>query len=200
MAREPLVEDCNVLDICRMKRDGRLIHGERNTGSITWRNGFSVTYEHDGGTSLTLTYPNGHRQRLRLYRMPMPLGGHRWMFRLGGDRFAFKLYCPKDGGTEFRSRAAHGLGYLSRHLGRRKRLRLREDRFFLRYGAVEVIKPHGMWHTTWESKKLALEALRAQARGAERKRVLSTSPGAVYMRHYRARLKSRGAVAPGATV
>ena len=178
MVKGPLVEDCVVLDICRMKRDGHLVHGTRNTGTITWRNGFSVSYEHDGKVSLTLTYPGGRRQRLLLYRMPMPLGGHRWMFHLG-DRFAFKLYMPK-GGDMFKSRAAWGLEYRCRSVGSKKRRAARVDKMLLRYGfGLGTIKPVGMWHTTWESKKLALEALKAQEMAARGKRRLrAMSPGA----------------------
>jgi hypothetical protein len=184
MTDRPLVEDCIVLDICRMKRDGQLVHGEWNTGSITWRNKFSVSYQHDGANSLMLTYPDGHQQRLLLYRMPMPLGGHRCMFMLGGNRFAFKLYMPK-GGTEFRSRAAHGLDYRCRHLGTRRRLEQRVDRMMLKYGfGMEIYKPMGMWSRTWESKKLALEALKAQELAARGKRL-------------RAR-DQRGTMSPGA--
>jgi hypothetical protein len=170
MTNRPLVEDCRILDIAELKRHG-LTHGTPSHGAIKWRNEFSVSYQHDGANSLTLTYPNGARQKLMLYRMPMPLGGHRWMFRPATDRFAFKLYMPRRGGDVFRSRAAWGLHYRCQHLGTRRRLHQRVDRMMLKYGfGMEIYKPIGMWHTKWESKKLALEALKAQELAAEGKR------------------------------
>jgi len=161
MTKRQLVEDCRILDIAVLKRRG-LVHGTRSTGKITWRNEFLVSYEHDGKLSLTLTYPDGHRQRLMLYRMPMPLGGHRWMFRPAVDRFAFKLYMPKDG-NEFRSRAAWGLEYRCRSVGSRKRRAARVDKMLLRYGfGLETIKPVGMWSRTWERKKAQLAAIKSR--------------------------------------
>src|SRR5262245_26034718 len=160
--RPVLVESCRVLDINRLKRMG--CFDARYVGRIAWGD-FVVALEHDGRSSLTLRFPDGRSQRLRVVKVPMPLGGGRWMFHLGARR-AFKLYLPPDGAV-FGSKAAHGLDHRCRHLSVRNRTKQRENRFFMRYGAVEMMKPHGMWHRTWEKKQDEWAAIRARSRGAE---------------------------------
>jgi hypothetical protein len=161
--RPVLVESCRVLDVNRLRRMGYL--GEWCTGRIEWGKKFSVELEHDGRSSLLIRFPDGRSQRLRVVKIPMPLGGGRWAFHLGARR-AFKLYLPP-AGSVFGSKAGLGLDHRCRHLSARNRTRQREDRFFLKYGMVDAYKPHGMWRRTWRTKQAQWSAIRARSMEAE---------------------------------
>jgi hypothetical protein len=170
-----LVEDCHVLDIRRLKRMGYL--GEHRRGRIEWGK-FGVDLEHNGRDSLLIRFPDGRSQRLRVVRVPMPLGGGMWMFHLGARR-AFKLFLPP-GGAAFGSKAGLGLDHRSRHLSVRNRTKQREDKFFMKYGAVEIMKPPGMWERTWRRKQAQWSAIRARSKTAEGPRSKgAVSPGAI---------------------
>ena len=163
MTKRVLVEDCIELDINRLNRLGYLVHGRPSAAGIGWGK-FLVRCEHDGGSSLTLRFPDGRSQRLMLVRIPMPIGGGaRWMFHLGTRR-AVKLYMPP-GGDLFRSRAAWGLDWRCRHLSIRRRREERVNKLLMRMGPVfDHFRPHGMWRSKWERKVVELELLRHKAR------------------------------------
>jgi hypothetical protein len=161
MTHHRLVEDCLELDVNRLKRLGLIAHGARRVGRIAWDD-FSINCEHDGNFSLLLRFPDGRGQRLMLVARPIPNGGHQWMFDLGGRR-AFKLYLPP-GGDVFRSRAAYGLDYRCRHVSLRRRREQRVERMTRRLGPLfDMLRPPGMWHSTWERKASELERLKGKA-------------------------------------
>jgi hypothetical protein len=162
--RPVLVESCRVLDVNRLRRMGYL--GEWCTGRIEWGKKFSVELEHDGRSSLLIRFPDGRSQRLRVVRVPLPNGGYRWMFHLGARR-AVKLYLPP-GGDAFGSKVGLGLDHRCRHLSVRNRTKQRENRFFLRWGAVEIMKPHGMWRRTWARKLAQRSEITRRAQEAEK--------------------------------
>jgi hypothetical protein len=177
--RKPvLVEDCRVLDIGRLNRMGYF--AEHHRGRIEWGKKFAVDVEYDGRSALLIRFPDGRSQKLRVVKIPMPLGGGRWAFHLGARR-AFKLYLPP-AGSVFGSKAGLGLDHRCRHLSARNRTRQREDRFFLKYGMVDAYKPHGMWRRTWRTRQAQWELIRARSMEAE------------------GRLKGRGAGGPEGTM
>jgi hypothetical protein len=103
-------------------------------------------------------------QRIDITLTRPHLGGACPWFVLNGRRTR-KIYMPK-GGEKFVTR--HGLEYRCRHLGRRKRTKLRSDKFFLKWGGIEVVRPHGMWPHTWEGKLAQLAAIKRREQEAQR--------------------------------
>lgn len=129
------VEECLVLDTCKLARDGLLVRAW-GSGSLTWSNtatgektaSVSWTREPAGedGVRLRLRYAVGRGDRRREADEPVllsptrpPFGGLRWWFTcplvVNGrpcGRRAGKLYLPP-GGLYFGCRVCHRLTYRS---------------------------------------------------------------------------------------
>jgi hypothetical protein len=158
MTARPLIEDCIVLDLDALLRDGTIVPGRITQGTIRWRVGASVDYTacvtgRDGW--LRLRYAAGNpprevRQEVPITSVPMPRGGIRHYFVAEGGR-ASKLHLPP-GGTAFCTRRALGLTYRCRNLGARKRGQLRAQRIVSQLGGGigwQVVRPQGMPTRRW---------------------------------------------------
>ena len=151
----PLAEDTLCLDVNHISREVRT----RPLGRLTWRGSTTkVDYRWDARESaLHLSLPGGKQQRIRLVRISIGNGGHRWLFDLGARR-AGKMYYL---GDLFRSRQALGLRYLSGALVKRRREDLRAGRIRLVVGpAGEAVKTPGLKKGRWQKLIARLEELR----------------------------------------
>jgi hypothetical protein len=132
-ARTDVVEDCLVLSIADLIREGALVPGKITHGEWVWRNRPGdepcavISYEadllySDRGT-LRLRYRVGEERQsyfMWLKTTVPPFGGRRWWFECPStDTRVAKLYLPS-GQTRFASRRAYGLAYSSSRKSRSK--------------------------------------------------------------------------------
>jgi len=127
--RKTTVEECYILDVSRLARDGLLDVG--SSGVLSWKNwrtgerlarvGFSVSADDDDERLLCLSYCLGGSEdistAIRLHATRPNFGGRRWWFEcpliVGGrvcGRRAGKLYLK---GRYFGCRHCHDLTYRS---------------------------------------------------------------------------------------
>jgi hypothetical protein len=133
-SKKDTVEDCSVLSIRSMVREGLITSGQQRWGSLVWRNSFtgeersSVSYQintlEDHAPWLRLFYTCTRSQEKMDYRIILEttrphFGGIRWWFvcplvRSGKPcaRRAAKLYLPP-GGRYFGCRLCYDLTYES---------------------------------------------------------------------------------------
>jgi hypothetical protein len=162
MAKHAFVEDARVLDINRLVKLGHIKHGERSAGRMTWGK-LEVRLEHNGNDALHVYFQDGRTQKLRVVRIAIPHGGHRWLFHLGNRRVV-KLFMPR-GGDIFKSRTAWGLRYRCQHLSQKNRREARVRKQYMRHGAIfDLWRPKGWWRTTHERRVTELRLLEHRAR------------------------------------
>jgi hypothetical protein len=162
MTKRAFVEDAIELNINRLVRLGYVKRGKRSTARMTWGK-LEVRLEHDGRDALRIHFPDGRTQKLMVVRIPIPRGGHRWLFHLGNRRVV-KMFMPK-GGDVFRSRTAWGLEYRCRHLSQKNRREARVKKMFMRHGPVfDAWRPKGWWRSTHARRVTELRLLEHAAR------------------------------------
>jgi hypothetical protein len=150
----PLAEDTLCLDVNFISREVRT----RALGRLTWRGTTTkVDYRWDARESaLHLSLPGGKQQGLKLVKISIGNGGHRWLFDLGARR-AGKMYYL---GDLFRSRQALGLRYLSQALVKRRREERRVERILSVIGpAGSAVKRSGLRTRRWRKLVARLEEL-----------------------------------------
>lgn len=146
-AKKNVVDDCIVLSIRELIRERALVPGSYRRGSLIWQHAGSEPYAKfeydselrlDGTGSLFLRYVGAGRQFchwVSLVSTVPQYGGRRWWFICPIKKIrSAKLYLPP-GATQFASRLAHDLTYMScQESGGDKRLRRRIVRQARRLG------------------------------------------------------------------
>jgi hypothetical protein len=123
--KKDIVEDCLILSITELIREGALIPGVYKTGTWGWvyegkqphaAVGFESDLRYPDHGSLRLRYTTGGRkidEWIWLKTTVPNYGGHRWWFKCPVLNVrAAKLYLPR-GGDRFASRRAWDLSYRS---------------------------------------------------------------------------------------
>jgi hypothetical protein len=163
MAKHAFVDDAIELNVNRLVRLGYLRYGERSNATIAWGRRLEVRLEHNGNDALRVHFQDGRVQKLRVVRIAIPHGGHRWLFHLGNRRVV-KLFMPRGGGL-FKSRTAWGLEYRCRHLSQKNRREARVMKMHLRHGPVfDAWRPKGWWRSTHARRVTELRLLEHAAR------------------------------------
>lgn len=163
------VEESIEIDIDEMRRDGTLAPGKRSVTTISITGRPVVSFECIAGVDgLSVRQAPGPsqapvaRQRIAIARRGCHLGGSRAFLVCPGDHCQaprLKLYL-RDG--LFRCRQCHDLFYASQRNDRwdrslRRANRLREE-LGGKPGTQQLIapRPRGMWHSTYNRKRLAI--------------------------------------------
>jgi hypothetical protein len=173
------IDDAIVVDIPTLLRKGLLMWGKATPSTTlygTAPNGerFSINYSADARgprphVRLLFVDCRGKvtDQKVDVVLTRPHLGGVCPWFWLDGKR-ARKLFLSP-GASRFTTRA--GMVYACRHLGRKKRTRLREEKWTRKHGvAFQIYKPPGMWNRTWQKKLAQWREIDRRAREAEGKR------------------------------
>jgi hypothetical protein len=176
-ARKRRVESCLALDVNELRRKGALAPGA--SGSLTWERdrGAVASVDFRADTAELILCYDGHgtealkviEQRVALSFVPAAFGGARTYFLCPGAECGRRVSVLYFRRGVFRCRHCQGLAYQVQREDGTQRAHRRADKLRARLGWPQrralappiVVKPKGMWNTTFE--RLRGDAIAAEA-------------------------------------